>query len=606
MRIISKLALVTLGASALSCSADGYVQERTDQQEEAIYYGSLDTTHQAVVSVQTSNGYCTGTIIAVNGSNGYVLTAAHCVVGYGTNPLPANQFTVVMGNNYNSPSAYFNVAQVAVHPLYDGDDGSANDFGMLRITGASASTPVIPAMTPAQDNLAVGTNLNLIGYGQTESNYNNSARRHVVKPIDELYGGWIWFDQSGTSGGTCQGDSGGPALTVGTERVAGVTSFGEQGCLGYGANGRVSVVYDSFILPFINGTTGTISCDECNNGASAGSGACVSTIAACQNSSACNSFYNCIAGCSDDACWNQCIQSNPTGSDQYFAINTCICNTCDTECANDPMCAAPTCGFAFTDASCDSCSDSACCSQEQACADDGTCPSCLSASPPSACSSNGAYNAYLDCLGTNCETECGVSTSGCGLTTNNATCDDCFQAACETECVAATDDSSLNALLGCYGPCSDQPCFDACDAQYPTAAAALGELDTCMGAECGTECGMGGAGGSGGTGGTGGFAGGTGGGTAGTGGGTAGSGGDAGTGGVGGSAGVAGGAGTAGTGATAGSAGTAGTGAGSTATPSNDSSGDSGGCSTSGSKNGGAAGALILFGAALAFLRRRQ
>jgi uncharacterized protein (TIGR03382 family) len=602
MRIISKLALVTIGASALSCSADGYVQERTDKHQEAIYYGDLDTTHPAVVTVFAGGGVCTGTIIEVSGSTAYVLTAAHCLVGNGTSLLPISQVDVALGSNYQNPTGYLNVAQTRVHPLYDGTDGSPNDFGMIRATGASASTPHIPAMTPAQDNLAAGTQLNLIGFGRTESSYNNSTRRYIIKPIDQLVAGWIAFNQNGTSGGTCQGDSGGPAVTVGTERVAGVTSFGTgPTCTEDGYSGRVSTVYDSFIKPFIDGTTGTISCGECDSSATYGNGACVSTIDACWNNSSCTAFANCISGCSDDACWNQCIQSNPTGADLYSAIGTCICNTCDTECANDPMCAAPTCGFAFTDASCDSCSDSACCSQEQACADDATCPSCLSASPPSACSSNAAFNAYLDCLGASCETECGVSTSGCGLTTNDATCDDCFQTACETECVAATDESSVNDLLTCYGPCSDQPCMEACDAQYPAAAAALGALDTCMGAECATECGMGGAGG---TGGTGGFSGGTGGGTAGTGGGTAGTGGDAGTGGVGGSAGVAGGAGTAGSAGTAG--GTAGTGAGSTATPSSDSSGDSGGCSTSGRKNGGAAGALILFGAALAFLRRRR
>jgi len=36
---------------------------------------------------------------------------------------------------------------------------------MIRITGAGAATPVIPAMTPAQDNLASGTQVRHVGYG---------------------------------------------------------------------------------------------------------------------------------------------------------------------------------------------------------------------------------------------------------------------------------------------------------------------------------------------------------------------------------------------------------------------------------------------------------
>lgn len=610
MRTISKLAFVPLALSVASCSSGGNKPETFEQREEPIYYGELDYTHQAVVAIQNGGGMCSGTIVAVQGSYGYVLTAAHCVVSWGTTPANPSQFDVYMGNDYWNPTDSFNVVEVGVHPLYDGTDGSANDFGMLRISGVSAGTPHIPAMSPAQDNLAVGTQVDLVGYGRTESSSNNSQRRHVTKPIADLPATWLAFNQSGTSGGTCQGDSGGPALSLGTALVAGVTSFGTgYTCTEDGYSGRVSTVYNSFIQPFINGTTGTISCQECDASATSGNGACVATIDACFNSSSCNSFVNCISNCTTSACQQQCVSSNPTGSDQYFAILECICNTCDTECANDPMCQVSGCGFEFSDPTCNSCNEAECCDEALACANDSACTTCATSSnPPASCSSNTALNAWDACLSQNCATECG-SAGSCGFSSSDADCQTCFETNCCAEATACANDATCTSCL------TSDPPPAGCDSN----ALANGFLG-CLDDHCATECG-GGSGGTGGTGGTGGIggmggSGGTGGtaGSAGTGGtDTGGSGGDpvvggsgGGTGATGGAAGTAGmGGGTAGTaGATGGAAGVGG---GQPANPTQDTSGDSGGCATShGSNNASAAGALVLLGAALAFLRRRR
>ena len=45
---------------------------------QAVVNGELDTTHPAVVALLSSQHRCTGTIIAVDGSTLFVLTAAHC------------------------------------------------------------------------------------------------------------------------------------------------------------------------------------------------------------------------------------------------------------------------------------------------------------------------------------------------------------------------------------------------------------------------------------------------------------------------------------------------------------------------------------------------
>ena len=407
MRNFAPFALVALGAAALSCSSEGNLSEQIEQREAAIFYGSADYQHDAVVAVYTGNGMCSGTIIDRDGSNAYVLTAAHCATG------SASQMAVFVGNDYYSGQQY-QVAEVDQHPLYDGTNGSANDFAMLRITGASASLSTIPAMSPADDNLAAGTQVDLVGYGRTDDSSYNTVRRHIVKPIYELTAAHLAFDQSGTTGGACEGDSGGPTLTTsGTERVAGVASFvganSGDPCLGQGWYGRVSVVYDSFIQPFINNTAYQISCQECYNQVTWNEGTCVGTIEACFNNSQCRQLVDCLNNCSTTACQSQCFTDYPNGATMYSNIFDCICTACDSECGNDSMCnSSGGCGFESSDATCNTCLEANCCDEGAACAQDQACANCVS----SGCTTNALANEFYDCLDDNCESECGLGGGG--------------------------------------------------------------------------------------------------------------------------------------------------------------------------------------------------
>ena len=54
---------------------------------------------------------------------------------------------------------------------------------------------------------------------------------------------------------TCEGDSGGPGVhdhRRANEVIAGITSFGDQGCTQVGADTRVDVYADSFVQPYID------------------------------------------------------------------------------------------------------------------------------------------------------------------------------------------------------------------------------------------------------------------------------------------------------------------------------------------------------------------
>src|SRR5262245_11527365 len=138
---MARLAFASAVASValLGCSGEPLVDDAPSlgETDEAILYGQPDTTHQAVVAVLGSPSECTGTIVAVSGNYGFVLTAAHCVT------LDTPQY-VVQGNDYNSSSAIvYPVVSFKADPNYN---QQVYDFGMVKFTGASGATPVIPAM----------------------------------------------------------------------------------------------------------------------------------------------------------------------------------------------------------------------------------------------------------------------------------------------------------------------------------------------------------------------------------------------------------------------------------------------------------------------------
>ncbi len=429
-------------AAAMSCSPTDLSQRpkrpaHIDYTQSGIINGELDTTHQAVVAVLASTAACSGTIIEKNGGNLFVLTAGHCV----TEMTPQ---WVVQGNDYNSGSAIvYNIADFEAHPSYTGGD---YDFAMIRAVGAGSGTPVIPAMTPSQDNLASGTQVTHVGYGLTSYPNGDTSQRHYIDgPLAGLDSITIWYNQG--SGGPCSGDSGGPQLSRGTTTVAGVTSYGDTQCASYGVSGRVSAVYNSFIRPYIDGTPITMTCDECFSAATSGQGACMDEVNACYNDSDCYNMLVCFSNCSsgDQACYQTCADQHPSGLEIYYTIYDCVCETgCVDECADDPMCQTtlkPLGDDCADGSECDStlCVDGVCCESDcsgqcQACdvtgdlghcnpvtgAPHGTRPAC--ASDGSSC--DGACNGVQTsaCAYPGAGTQCRAASCAAGISTLSAEC----------------------------------------------------------------------------------------------------------------------------------------------------------------------------------------
>lgn len=328
-KIVFSVAVLACASAVVGCSSEP-TPSRLGVMRGQIIGGSPDTTHQAVMALFGSQSACTATAIAKNGNTGYALTAAHCV----EDPPQV----LVQGNNYNSGNAIvYDVTDYQADPAYNGD---THDFAMITFSNAG-SAPTIPVMTPAEDNLQPGSDVEFVGYGVTEFSNNNTVRYSVDGELAQVESLVIAYEQQG--GGPCSGDSGGPSLSLvgGQERVSGVTSYGDQECTEFGVSGRASAVYNNFIAPWIGGNPQPQNCDQCAQGAQQG-GSCSGAVQQCGNNQACVELIDCLNACgqNNDPCVQACAnQAGQAAVDQYTAIIDCICDSacvqeCATECGN--------------------------------------------------------------------------------------------------------------------------------------------------------------------------------------------------------------------------------------------------------------------------------
>ncbi|MCL2726522.1 MAG: trypsin-like serine protease [Polyangiaceae bacterium] len=252
MNTSSGLASVFAVVAVAACSGapTGELPEHTSSTSNAIFGGTLDTTHQAVVAIDR---LCTGTIIKTDPANGigWVLTAAHCMVNW---PDPGDQgyapgsYFVYQGEDSTNPDREYWIVNFKVDPAYDSvagatsDSNSGHDLAVVTISRVDANTRFIP-ITGNPDGIAdTGTPLVSVGYGMTEPDASSTfgTRRQVTMVFGPYMTGYEEQmiatsnfssepDGSAFSGGAfCGGDSGGPDLltTGGVERVVGVHSLG--------------------------------------------------------------------------------------------------------------------------------------------------------------------------------------------------------------------------------------------------------------------------------------------------------------------------------------------------------------------------------------------
>ncbi|MFO0616245.1 MAG: trypsin-like serine protease [Polyangiaceae bacterium] len=315
------------------------VEEKVSSKQDEIFGGEVDDQNDATVFVYAINGQyieqCSGTLIAVNQSYGYILTAQHCegmqYIKFGTNaPQQLDQPDFQVEQDYAAPG-YLNHA------------GDPHDLRILRFVGANPSMTVVPVAVPP-DGVTTQTSVDLSGYGLTEVG-DSETRRHVVMNVSNTDESFIYVNQQGGQG-TCSGDSGGPwyASVGGVKSVVAVTSWGDVDCAVDGAGARVSLDYD-WIQGIIGGAVPPPTCGSCFDSATSDGGACASEVDACFADAACSALNDCYSACpdGDNVCYDGCDQSNPGGIAKFNAITECtVCGACASVCDTSGCGSTPT------------------------------------------------------------------------------------------------------------------------------------------------------------------------------------------------------------------------------------------------------------------------
>jgi MYXO-CTERM domain-containing protein len=224
--------------------------------DQPIIGGTVDNGDPGVVLVIADDGkggesLCTGEVVSPH----VVFTAAHCVdpasVGNG------NSFYVFTGSDYNTGQG---TTLAAKETHYDNQFDlnqlqNGHDVAVVVTTTKIAAAP-LPLNTDPLPNNAKGATVRLIGYGVNSGNDQQGTsagvKRVTSTVITDFDSMFLLFTDPNHM--TCEGDSGGPAMMTlgGVEKIVGITSFGDQGCMQSGYDTRVDTYANAFVVPYIN------------------------------------------------------------------------------------------------------------------------------------------------------------------------------------------------------------------------------------------------------------------------------------------------------------------------------------------------------------------
>jgi secreted trypsin-like serine protease len=241
--------------AALACGP----RENTSSASSTILSGAPDMTDTSVVALVVYSQaaspqnlvMCSGSIVSPH----VVLTAAHCIdpdiVG------TIDHVQIFLGSDFSDPgqfgdgSYFVDVTSRSFDPAFSATNFEAgHDIAVVVAAQTLSGTP-LPMNRNSLSTSDIGTSVHVVGFGESDGSDPTSAgpRREIDTTIYGVDAQHLLLDDV-----ICEGDSGGPTfITVnGKPTIAGVHSFGVQGCVGPGDDTRVDLYASSFVDPVIN------------------------------------------------------------------------------------------------------------------------------------------------------------------------------------------------------------------------------------------------------------------------------------------------------------------------------------------------------------------
>ena len=221
----------------------GCVEEPPDLEsaEHEIVGGGPTNLYPAVPELYISNsiageaGLCSGTLISPR----VVLTAAHCL-DFGSGQVDSG-YAYFGTTTLGSDSNFIERLDIVDSTYKSNWSLSGHDVGLVLLERESTVTP-LPYNTTVLNNSYINDPIKLVGWGDTYGDAGDAGAKRMVTSYLQGFQSSLVMNYGTSNANTCQGDSGGPGfMTVNnTEVVAGITSWGIQGCLGQSGSTRVA------------------------------------------------------------------------------------------------------------------------------------------------------------------------------------------------------------------------------------------------------------------------------------------------------------------------------------------------------------------------------
>lgn len=220
--------------------------------EAAIVGGVIDTGDPAVFQLKTvtpsAGGStiegCTATLVAPK----VLVTAAHCIADATASSVAWVHDGGTPASTPSAAAGWRRVASMAKHPKYPQPYANLGYDCAVLVLDAPVEGVAPKAYRRTPLGTGVGRAARIVGYGNTNGSTGTGSgtKRMLATRIKEVRDGILTIGQRGAV--SCQGDSGGPAFVEedGVEVIAGISSYGDVGCIESGSYARTELCAELF------------------------------------------------------------------------------------------------------------------------------------------------------------------------------------------------------------------------------------------------------------------------------------------------------------------------------------------------------------------------